>query len=105
MVDQGQKYVGKKKGVTLHLKNGKTCFGPSVGNLNYLSGFQHPLDSSNFALATIAPGKIPCALPVDINTFHTSHGHVHEQLLRSTATQLVLVLEGSLNECETYSVA
>ena len=74
MADRGHRYVGKKKGVTLHLKNLKTRFGPSVGKLNYLSGFRHPLDSSNFALATIAPGNIPSVSPVDINTFYTSHG-------------------------------
>ena len=37
MADRGHKYVGEKKGVTLHLKNGKTLFGPSVEKLNYLS--------------------------------------------------------------------
>ena len=105
MADRGHKYVGEKKGVALHLKNGKTLFGPSVGKLNYFSGFRRPLDSSNFALATIAPRKIPSVLPVDINTFYTSHGHVHEKLLRSTAKQLGVVLEGSLRECEGCSVA
>ena len=91
--------------MTLHLKNGKTLFGPSVEKLKYLSEFRRPLDSSNFALATIAPGKIPSTSPVDINMFHTSHGHVHEKLLRSTAKQLGGVLEGSLKECEGCSVA
>ena len=37
-------YAGEKKGATLHLKNGKTLFGPSVGKLNYLSGFRRPVD-------------------------------------------------------------
>ena len=55
--------------------------------------------------ATVAPGKIPSVSPVDINTFHTSHGHVHEKLLRSTAKQLGVVLEESLRECEGCSVA
>ena len=88
MADCGQKYVGEKKGVTLHLINGKTLFGPLVGKLNYFSGFRRPLDSSNPALATIATGKIPSVSPVDINTFHTSRGHVDEKLLRSSAKQL-----------------
>ena len=105
MADRGPKYVGEKKGVILHLKNRKTLFGPSVGKLNYFSGFRRPLDSSSFALATIAPGKIPSVSPVDINTFHTSHGHAHEKMLRSTAKQLEVVLEGSLRECEGCSVA
>ena len=101
----GHKYVGEKKGVALHLKVGKTLLGLSVGKLNYFSGFRRPLDSSSFALATIAPGKIPSVSPVDINTFYTSHGHVHEKLLRSTAKQVGVVLEGSLRECEGCSVA
>ena len=59
MANRGHRYVGEKKGVTMYLKNGKTLFGPPVGKLNYLSGFRRPFDSSKFALATIAPGKIP----------------------------------------------
>ena len=105
MADRGHKHVGEKKGVTLHLKNGKTLFGPSEGRLNYLSGFRRPLGSSSFTLATIAPEKIPSVSPVGINTFHTSHGHVHEKLLRSKAKQLGVVIEGSLRECEGCSVA
>ena len=42
---------------------------------------------------------------MDINTFYTSHGHVHEKLLRSTAKQVGVVLERSLRECEGCSVA
>ena len=56
MADRGHKYIGEKKGVALHLKNGKTLFGPSVGKLNCFSGFRRPLDSSSFAFASIAPG-------------------------------------------------
>ena len=105
MADRGHKYVGEEKGVTLHPKNGKTLFGRSVEKLTYLSGFRRPLDSSNCALAAIAPGNIPSVSPVDINTFHTSHGHIHEKLLCSTAKQLEVVLEGSLRDCEVCSVA
>ena len=73
--------------------------------LDYLSGFRRLLDSSNFGVTTIAPGKIPSVSPLDINTFHASHGHVHEKLLRFIIKQLGIVLEGSLRECEGYSVA
>ena len=59
MADCGHKYVGEKKEVVLHLKNGKILFGPSVGRLNYFSGFRRPLDSSIPALTMIATGKIP----------------------------------------------
>ena len=44
MADRGHKYVGEKTGVALHLKIGKTLFGPSVGKLNYLSRFRRILD-------------------------------------------------------------
>ena len=76
MADRGHTYVGEKKEVEKkevisHLKIGKTLFGPSVGKLNYLSGFRLPLDLSRFALATIAPGEIPSVSPVKSNTFHT----------------------------------
>ena len=91
--------------MTLHLKNGKTGFGPSVGKLNCFPVFRRPLDSSSFALATIAPGSISSVSPLDISTFHTSHGHVHDKLLRSTATQLGVVLEGFLRECEGCTVS
>ena len=80
-------------------------FRPSVGKLNYLSRFRRLLDSSNFALATIAPGKISSVSSVDINTFHTSYAHLHEKMLRSTTKQLGVVLEVYLRECEGYSVA
>ena len=79
IADSSHKYVGEKMGAALHLKNRKALFGPSVEKLKYLSGFRRPLDSSNFALATIAPGKISYVSPVDINTFHTSHELVNEK--------------------------
>ena len=78
MADRGHEYVDEKNGVTLHLKNEKTLFDPSIRKLNYLSGFRRPLDLSNFALATIAPGKIPSVSPVDISTFYRwyfQHAH------------------------------
>ena len=77
MADRGHECVGEEKGVRLELKNGKTLFGPAVGKLKHLSGFRRSLDSSNFALATIALGKIPSVSPVDIDTFHTSYRRVY----------------------------
>ena len=44
MADRGHKYVGDKKRMALHLKDGKTLFGPLVGKLNYRSGLRRPLD-------------------------------------------------------------
>ena len=61
MADRGHKYVGEIKGVALHLKNGKTPFGPSVGKLNYFSGFRRPLNSSSFALACAGKDRVSFA--------------------------------------------
>ena len=105
MADRGHKYVGEKKEVISHLKIGKTLSGPSVGKLNYLLGFRHSPHSSKFALATIAPGEISSVSPVNANMFHTSYGYVYDKLLRSTAKQLGVVLEGSLRECKGCSAA
>ena len=55
-------------------------------------------------LAAIAPGKISSVSPVDINTFHASHGYVLEKLLHSTAKELRVVLEGSLKEYDVFRV-
>ena len=88
MADRGHKHVREKKGVAMHLKDWKAQFGPEVGKMIYLSGFRRPLDSSNSALATIAPGNIPSVSRLDINTFHTTHGYIHKKMLRSTAKKL-----------------
>ena len=94
IADSGQ-IRRRKKRVTLHLTNGKTLFGLSVGKLNYLSGFRRPLDSSNFALATIAPGNIPCVSPVDTNTFHVPLGHIHENYTAPQPNRSNLFMRGS----------
>ena len=64
---------------------GKTLFGPSVGELKYISEFHRSVDSNDFALATTAPGKMPSVSFLDINTFNALSGPAHEQFLRSSA--------------------
>ena len=90
--------------MTSHLKNEKDLFGPSAENLICLSGLRRLLDSNGFALATIASEKIPSVLPVNMNKFHASHEHEHDILLRFTAKQLGVVIEGTMRECEGCSV-
>ena len=105
MANRGHKYVGEKKGVALHLKNGNTLLGLSVRKLNGLSVFRHQLDLNGFAPAKIAPEKIPSVLPVDINTLYASHGPVDKKLPRSIAKQIKVVLEKTLREYEGCLVA
>ena len=59
----GHKCFGENKRVKFHLENGKTPSGPSVGNLKQISGFRGLLNSSDFTLATVAPGRVPSILP------------------------------------------
>ena len=39
----------------------------------------------------------------DINEFHCSHGHMHEDLLRKTAKQIGVKLQGQLGLCQGCS--
>ena len=57
MADRGHRYVGKKKGVIMHLENGKTKFGPSVKKLDYRFTSRRSLDSSNFISCNDCAGK------------------------------------------------
>ena len=57
--------------------------------------------------ATIAPGVKPpnFNMDVDMNDFHCSFGHVHDELLRETAKQRNVNLTGTLRECQGCSIA
>ena len=44
-------------------------------------------------------------IEVDVNEFHSSFGHVHEELLLETAKQRGVTLTGELQECEGCSMA
>ena len=49
--------------------------------------------------AVIAPGAPPNPRVVDINDFHCSYAHTHEDLLRQTAKKLGVELRGELRPC------
>ncbi|CAM9933068.1 unnamed protein product [Sphacelaria rigidula] len=66
----------------------------------------HQSDPDESARAVLAPGKMPVDRnQVDINSFHQSHGHLHEGLLPETAKQLGVRLVGKLHECKGCSMA
>lgn len=65
-----------------------------------ISGFRRPLNPSDFALATIAPGQVSSVSPQDIDMFYEFHEHVHETSFRPTVKRLGILLEGTLRECE-----
>ena len=62
---------------------------------------------SDSACATIVPGVKPpnTDTEVDINEFHCSFGHVHNELLLETAKQRGVTLTGELHECKGCSMA
>ena len=54
----------------------------------------------------IAPGARPTtSTAADINDFHCSYGHMHEDLLRKTAKQIGVKLQGQLVPCQGCSEA
>ena len=54
----------------------------------------------------IAPGATPTpSTATDINDFHCSHGHMHKDLLRKTAKQIGVKLQGQLAPCQGCSEA
>ena len=54
--------------------------------------------------AVIAPGtRSTPSTAADINEFHCSHGHMHEDLLRKTAKKIGVKLQGQLVPCRGCS--
>ena len=56
-------------------------------------------------LPAIMPSNPPPVKRMDINLFHCIYGHAHEQLLRHTAKQLDITLEGEMHACTGCSMA
>ena len=105
---KGQTYAGEKDGVTLKLKRKKTVHSHLIGKLCRQYGY-HPQAKGSVvdtACAVIAAGqaKAPTS-PTDINTFHCTYGHTHEDLLKKTAEQQGVNVSEELHECQGYSMA
>ena len=100
-------YSGTKNGVKLQFKSGRTLQARKFGRTNVLRGYRMTRNDDKTFRATIAPGVKPpnFNIDVDINDFHCSFGHVHEELLRETAKQRNVNLTGTLRECQGCSIA
>ena len=69
-------------------------------------GYRTDRSSEENLHAVIAPGARSTPLTAaDINEFHCSHGHMHEDLLRKTAKQIGEKLQGHLVPCQGCSEA
>ena len=90
IVDAGNKCIGTREDIRIvFAKSGDELFAPSYGHLNGLFGYRTDASREEKAHAVIAPWVIPTpSTASSINDFHCSHGHMHEDLLRKTASRL-----------------
>ena len=106
IADAGNKYIGTREGIRIvFAKSGDELFAPSCGQLNSLFGYCTDSSSEETLHAVITPGAKPTPSVADINEFHCSHGHMHEDLLRKTAKQIGVKLRGQLVPCQGCSEA
>ena len=107
IADAGNKYIGTRDGIRIVFsKSGDELFAPSCGQLDGLFGYRTDNSSEENVHAIIAPGARPTpSTAADINELHCSHGHMHENLLRTTAKQIKVKLQGQLVPCQGCSEA
>ena len=77
---------------------------PLSGALFSLYGYRVDSSSGENACAVLAPEQPRNKSATNINDFHCVAGHSHEVLLRKTAGQQGIVLEGELLECKECSL-
>ena len=104
LVKNGHTFEGRPSGIVVRLKSEKSIVFPLSGNLYSLYGYRIDEGGEN-ACAVLAPGQQPNKSVIDINDYHCAAGHSHEVLLRKTAEQQGIVLEGNLLECRGCSMA
>ena len=78
---------------------------PLTGTPYSLYGYRVDCSTRENGCAVLAPGQLPKEPAVDINVYHCAAGHSHEVLLRKTAEQQEIVLEGKLLECRGCAMA
>ena len=103
--NMGKKYIGTREGIgKVFAKAGDGPCAPSYVQLNYIFGYRTDRSSEEKVHAVIAPGARPTpSIAADMNSFYCSHGHMHEDLLRKTAKQVEVKLQGQLAPCQGCS--
>ena len=107
IADAGKKYIGTREGIRIvFAKSGDELFAPSCGQVNGLFGYRTDRFIEENVYTVIAPrARSTPSTAADINEFHCSHGHMHEGLLRKTAKQVGVKLQGQLVPCQGCSEA
>ena len=87
VADAENKYIGTREGIQIiFAKYGDELFAPSCGQLNVFFGYRTDRSSEENVYAVIAPGARPTPpSAANINEFHCSHDHMHEDLCELTA--------------------
>ena len=96
IADAGNKYIGTREGIRIvFAESGDELIAPSCGQLNGLFGYRTDRSSEENVHAMIVPGVRPTpSTAADTNEFHCSHGHMPVNLLRKTAKQIGVKLQG-----------
>ena len=105
VADAGEKYIGTRVSIRIvSAKSGDELFAPSYGQVNGIFGYRTDRSSEENVHAVIAPrARSTPSTAADINEFHCSHGHMHEDLLRKMAKQVGVELQGQLVPCQGCS--
>ena len=98
IADARNKYIVTLEGIRIVLtKSDDELLAPSCGQLNGLFGYRTDRSSEENVHAAISAGaRSTPSSAADINELHCSHIHLHEDLLRKTAKQIGLKLQGQL---------
>ena len=106
IADAGKKYLGTREGIRIvFAKSGEELFAPSCGQLYGIFVYRTDRSSEENVHAVTAPGARPTPSAADVNEFHCFYGHMHEDLLRKTAKQIGVKLQGQPMPCQRCSEA
>ena len=105
VVENGHTFEGRPTGVVVRLKPRRSIVFPFSGTLCSPYGSRVDYSSMEIACAVFAPGQLPNKSAININDFHCAAGHSQEVLLRKTAEQQGMVLEGEMLKCRGGSMA
>ena len=75
------------------------------GTLFSLHGNRVDTYKGNMSVLYSPRGNLPNTSAINYNDFHCAAGHSHEVLLRKTAEQQGIVLEGEMHECKGCPMA
>ena len=103
----GNKYIGTREYIRIiFAESDNELFAHSCGQLNSIFGYRTDRPSEENVHTVIATGaRSTPSTAADINEIYSSHGHMHKDLLRKTAKQIGVKLQGQLVPCQGCSEA